>query len=340
MRILIIRFSSLGDCVLLCPLPSRLKAAGAEEVTVVTRAGFAELFAATAGVDRVVALDKSSGLGGLLRIGREYRGRGYTVIDAHNNTRSRILSAQLGGVAARFQKYYGKRLSSIIFKRSVTLPTILEQYARLGNAVAPVGALSPGGLVVPESTGERIAQRLGGASGVMIAMAPGSRWPMKRWPEASFLELARHICSAHDAHIVLLGDNLDRPVSAAIANELGPRCTDLTGETSLLESAAAIKRCRTFVGNDSGLMHMSEAVGVPVVAVFGPTVESFGYYPSLALSRTVERNITCRPCSRNGAVPCPRETQECMTQIDATSVSMAFDDLIAGRNKPRYVMDA
>jgi len=170
-------------------------------------------------------------------------------------------------------------------------------------------------------------------------MAPGSRWPMKRWPDASFLELARHIGDAHGAHIILLGDAHDRPVCAAIARELGPRTTDLTGETTLMETAAAIARCRAFVGNDSGLMHMSEAVGVPVVAVFGPTVESFGYYPSLALSRTVERDIACRPCSRNGAVPCPRDTQECMTSIDAASVAGAFDDLVAGRAQSRYVTE-
>lgn len=308
-------------------------------MTIVTRSSFAELFSATQGVDRVAALDPSSGLRGLLRIGREYRGQGYTVLDAHNNARSRILSAQLGGVAARFQKFYTQRLSSIIFKRNVSLPTILEQYARLGNAVAPVAPLSPGGLMVPAAASKRMAQHLELRDGPLIAMAPGSRWPMKRWPEGSFLDLARHICDTHSAHVVFLGDGHDRPVCAAIARELGTQCTDLTGDTTLIETAAVIAQCRAFVGNDSGLMHMSEAVGVPVVAVFGPTVESFGYYPSLALSRTVERDIACRPCSRNGAVPCPRGTQECMMGIDAASVARAFDDMIAGHPQTRYVMD-
>jgi ADP-heptose:LPS heptosyltransferase len=97
MKVLLIRFSSLGDCVLLCPLARHLKSkgggtgAGAEEVCVVTKTAFVELFAATEGIDRVIGYDPQSGQSGLFRIARELRGHGYRVIDAHNNWRSRIL---------------------------------------------------------------------------------------------------------------------------------------------------------------------------------------------------------------------------------------------------------
>src|SRR5213075_725715 len=97
-----------------------------------------------------------------------------------------------------------------------------------------------------------------------------------------------------EERILLVGDSADRQFTVPIARALGERCLDISGAPSLLKTAAHIARSRLFVGNDSGLMHLAEAVGVPVVALFGPTVESFGYYPSLAQSRTVERRLACR----------------------------------------------
>jgi heptosyltransferase-2 len=98
-------------------------------------------------------------------------------------------------------------------------------------------------------------------------------------------------------------------------------------------------RCRAFVGNDSGLMHLAEAVGVPVVALFGPTVQAFGYYPSLAQSRTLERRIACRPCSRNGSTPCPRRTGECLAAISADTVANTIATLFDANAPRRVILD-
>jgi heptosyltransferase-2 len=106
------------------------------------------------------------------------------------------------------------------------------------------------------------------------------------------------------------------------------------GEATLIETAALIARCETFVGNDSGLMHLAEAVGVPVVALFGPTVRAFGYAPSLPASTVVERRLACRPCSRNGAAPCPKRTYECLERIRVEDV---VDALQAPRERVRVV---
>ena len=85
-------------------------------------------------------------------------------------------------------------------------------------------------------------------------------------------------------------------------------------------------------------MHLAEAVGVPVLALFGPTVDAFGYYPSRPDSKVVERDIPCRPCSRNGSRTCPRGTQECMVEIDVDTVENAFSDLVSGTGPSHYVV--
>lgn len=315
MKIVVIRFSSLGDCVLLCPLFAHLKHAGASEVVVVTKRAYADLFSHAAGVDRVVAIESSTSLSDLARIGRGFRGD-YVVIDAHANPRSRVVSGAAGGARARFRKFYFRRAGLIVFKRPAVLPTMLEQYASLAQRAGfAATTLAPGGIRVPRDQQEQAARRVGETPAV--AVAPGSRWRAKRW--ASFPALCEDI-AASGRRVVLVGDARDRAFTAPIAAALGNACIDAAGEPSLMQTAALIARCESFVGNDSGLMHLAEAVGVPVVSLFGPTVRAFGYAPSLANSVVVERQLACRPCSRNGAAPCPKRNYECLEKIGAEDV--------------------
>lgn len=334
MKFLVIRFSSLGDCVLLCPLLEYLKRAGAEEVVVLTKRAYAELFSSATGVDRVIALDKGAGAGTLWRIASEFRGRGYTILDAHSSWRSRLVCARAGQADARIQKHTRQRVNLIVWKRPSALPTMLERYAAL---CAPAGIkppqLSPGGLNIPENAARTAAGNMG--HDAFIAVAPGSRWPAKRWN--GFATLCETL--ARDHRILLVGDAADREFTAPIARALGSRCLDIAGTPSLMETAAHIARCRLFVGNDSGLMHLAEAAGVPVVALFGPTVEAFGYFPSLPQSRVVERRLACRPCSRNGATPCPKGTVECLTAITPDQVAQSVATLFDSATPRRVVLD-
>ncbi|UCH85542.1 MAG: glycosyltransferase family 9 protein [Candidatus Latescibacterota bacterium] len=349
MRITIIRFSALGDCILLCPFISHLKTHGASQVSVITKRSYMELFAAAHGVDRVIALDREAGIRGLAQIIRAHRGEDSVVIDAHASTRSHLLSIGLGGAAARIGKYYTEKLGLILFKRMRTIPSVTRRYSALGKALdfPPMGAnpwLDDDGSMlevfdIPEGARVKIDSYLRGIDKPIVAMAPGSRWPMKRWGIEKYAELARRITMTHDCHVVLLGDETEARWAEPVAASLGRRGTNLVGRASIMETAAAIQQATAFVGNDSGLMHLSEAVGVPVIALFGPTVKAFGYYPSLDASKVIERDISCRPCSRNGGRPCPKKTQECLTAIPVELVEEAFSDLFAGRGPARYVQN-
>jgi heptosyltransferase-2 len=336
MNVFVIRFSSLGDCVLLCPLLERLKRSGLGEVVVLTKRTYADLFAAARGADRVVTIDEGATPADLVRVAGRWRARDRVVIDAHANLRSRIVAARMGGAAARIDKHTASRLKLIVFKRPVTLPTMLERYAALGAAVGAEHApLSPGGLAIEPETESRAARAMPDAA-QFLAVAPGSRWPSKRW--GGFADVCDALSRSAGARVLLVGDERDRAAAAPIAKRLGGRCLDLTGRARLMETAAHIARCRAFVGNDSGLMHLAEAVGVPVVALFGPTVREFGYFPSLPRSRTLERGLACRPCSRNGAAPCPKGTVECLHGIPPSAVIDAVATLFDGSAPRRLVL--
>ena len=96
------------------------------------------------------------------------------------------------------------------------------------------------------------------------------------------MQLARTLC-----------DKLDVPVVNGV------------GTLSLMHSAALLSRCRLLISNDSGLMHMATALQVPVVAIFGPTVQEFGFYPFQARAEVVSEPLPCRPCSTKGSVRLP-----------------------------------
>ncbi|NIM19017.1 MAG: hypothetical protein GTO51_01370 [Candidatus Latescibacteria bacterium] len=339
MKVLVIRFSSLGDCVLLCPFLSHLKAQGASDVTIVTKAQNVELFSAVPGVDRVVGLGKNGGMRGLIQIAISYKSRDYVVIDAHNNWRSRFLSRQLGGASARIRKYYGARVGLILFKWRADIPSVKERYSDLGRFLSlPAMHGDQGQLELPASVEQRVSEILAPYEGDFIAVAPGSRWPMKRWPEDRYTELLKRICDQHGFNVMLLGDDTDEAVSLAIEWAIGPKVLNLTGRTGILEAAGFIERSICFIGNDSGLMHLAEIMKVPVIALFGPTVEAFGYYPSLPESKVCERNLSCRPCSRNGSRWCFKGTQECLREIPVDAVEGAFHDLLRGEGPRRYVL--
>lgn len=331
MKLLFIRFSSLGDCILLCPLLAHARAGGAQEVVVLTKRAYADLFAAADGVDRVVAIDRGTSPAALARMASAFRG--HVVVDAHASLRSRLAAWGAGGAVARIEKHTRERLGLIVFKRRTKLPTMLERYAALAPAAGlPPVTLRPGGITPPDTA--TAAARAAVVSGA-IAVAPGSRWPAKRWDGFGAL------CDAlaDTGHrIVLVGDEHDRAVTAPIAERLGDRAVDIAGRVPLLHTAAHIARCRLFVGNDSGLMHLAEAVGVPVVALFGPTVESFGYFPSLEASRVVQRELACRPCSRNGATPCPKGTGECLAAIPAGRVLETVHAALSGAPASHVVL--
>jgi ADP-heptose:LPS heptosyltransferase len=245
----------------------------------------------------------------------------------------------LGGADTRIKKYYGARLGLILFKRAAAIPAVKERYNHLGTALDfPATNNHRESLDIPLSIEQQVSDVLSGFSGEFIAASPGSRWPMKRWPTDRYIQLFTSIQKQYGYSIMLLGDAGDREISGRIERALGDKVLNLTGQTSILEAAGYIRRCAGFIGNDSGLMHLAELVGVPVLALFGPTVEAFGYYPSLPESKVCERDIPCRPCSRNGSRKCPKRTQECLHDIPVQKVENAFLDLVQRKGPRRYIL--
>lgn len=146
----------------------------------------------------------------------------------------------------------------------------------------------------------------------IIAVSPGSVWFTKRWPEKYYQELV-DILTSNDYNVVLIGAPDEKPVCVSVMS--GRNCLNLAGYTTILQSAAVIQKCNLVVCNDSGALHLANAMKTDVFAFFGPTVTTIGYYPFRENDLVFEVDLECRPCGSHGGKECPLGHHECMKRI-------------------------
>ncbi len=179
------------------------------------------------------------------------------------------------------------------------------------------------GLDVPEENRQRAAQFLR-SNGVQpdslrIAIGAGASYgSAKCWPPDHFAELANRLQAQSAVDIILFGTPAEQPVSSAIAAGMHRPPIDLTGKTPINDLPALLSQCHLFIGNDSGAMHVAAAVGLPVVAVFGPT-DPFGTAPVTSRCSIVQEKPYCSPCFLRR---CPTD-HRCMTRVTPDAVEAA-----------------
>jgi heptosyltransferase-2 len=179
------------------------------------------------------------------------------------------------------------------------------------------------GLSVPEekrrSAGEFL-RKVGAREGaVRIAIGAGASYgSAKCWPPARFAEMAYRLQFEADADVILFGTAAEAGVSAAISAEMRRPPIDLTGKTAIADLPALLSHCHLFIGNDSGAMHVAAAVGLPIVAVFGPT-DPLGTAPVTPRCGIVQQKPYCSPCFLRR---CPTD-HRCMNAVTVAMVEAA-----------------
>lgn len=337
-RAALIRFSSLGDVVLTLPVARSLKEAfPAAEIVFLTKAAFRPMLEGQPGVDRVVTLEETGG--GLPALARYCRGLGPfdVALDLHRTLRSRVCLASL-----RADRRLAYRKDAVVRRLWAagwlrgrmrgTQPHVVDRYLeplrRLG--IAPVHTV-PALRVAPAEL--EAARALLVASGVRepertAVVVPGARWPNKRWSAASFAAVAAGLQDAEGLEPVIAGDAADREAAEAVRALVPGRPAVVAGRTGLPLLAALLKNARVVIANDSGPAHLAAAVGAPVVALFGPTHEAFGFAPRGEWVRVISRDLPCRPCTVHGGVRCPRGRRECLDGIPPAGVLAAARGLL------------
>ena len=164
---------------------------------------------------------------------------------------------------------------------------------------------------------------------ILVAVAPGSKRPSRMWSEERFADVIRGLMKTHDVFPIFLGSSVERELCERILNACG-RGLNAAGKFSIRESAALLKRCTFYLGNDTGTMHLAAAVGTPCVAIFSAADRNGQWEPEGKVHKFFRRSVDCEGCRID---VCPHENF-CLLLIEADDVLNACVELIDEKAKP------
>lgn len=350
-KILIIRLSSIGDILLATPLLRALRENFPDaQLDFLVKSQFAEPLRYHPAINKVYEFNPQDEWPALRNLGRRLSETCYdVVIDIHKSLRSRCFARIAWPKRIlRHRKHVFRRWLLVTTKINLMrrVPPIYQRYL---DAATPLGITTAKPLADgrwlelfwreqdEQIAGEALRARSWQPDQPLIGLAPGAGYFTKRWPAEYFGELAADLIRQGHQVVILggrqdveLAKKIEEIVEAALLHDTRQwPLLNLAGAVSLLGSAAVIKRCRLLVANDSGLMHVAEAVGTPLVAIFGSTTRELGFFPQLQTSRVIENaTLTCRPCSHLGHHQCPRGHFRCMRDIMPKEVLLAAQQIL------------
>ena len=325
-RILLVRFSSIGDLLLTTPLLRALRVRHpTARITMVVREDMAETLRHNPRLSSLVTWRRGSPLGDLADALRkeEWTHR----LDLHGSLRALALRQLVGGKWTTYPKHRVRRTLLIRTggARGGMLGPVTKRYfaAARDLDVTPDGG--PAEFFTTQemeaAAGDFLAAAALGAHRPLVALAPGAAHFTKRWPVEHWEALVRRLRTTND--LVILGGPAERALGEQVAAAGGDRAVNAAGAFSLGGSAALLKQAKTLVSGDTGLLHLATAVGTPVVGLYGPGVEAFGFFPYQARAKVLQRNLTCRPCSSHGGPSCPLGHHRCLREILPEEVAAA-----------------
>jgi len=319
-KILVIRFSSIGDIVLTFPVVRCIKEQVTDsEVHYLTKPNFETLLTACKSIDKTHFLTKD-----LKEAVRFLKQEQFDiVIDLHNNLRTHLLTFQLGVKCSRFPKLNFQKWLLTQFKIN-RLPEkhVVDRYF---EAVAQIGVKNDGKnnqFYIPSTEIVDCTTTYDLAPKSFLAVAIGAQFATKRIPEPKLLE----ILSLVNLPIVLLGGKEDFKQAESICQKLSNQSIHIAcGKHSLLASASLVSQAKVLLTNDTGLMHIASCFSVPIITVWGNTVPELGMYAykpekEVKISQFEVPNLSCRPCSKIGFQTCPKNHFDCMLKQDAGKI--------------------
>jgi len=316
-KILLIRFSSIGDIVLTTPVIRALHQQLGAEVHLLTKQSFAGVLVANPYLHTIWRIrDKVN------EVLPDLRAQGFTaIIDLHHNLRSWQVRWGLRGIPSyHFDKLNWQKFLLTRWKiNRMPAVHIVDRYLA---AAAPLGIHNDGlGLDHFIPPADVVAPADFGLSGPFVALVIGAAHATKRLPPDKLVAICRGIALP----VVLLGGPDEKDAGDQIVTAAGAHVYNLCGRTRLHQSADLLRHSSCVITHDTGLMHIAAALRKPILSVWGNTVPAFGMYPYLPghESRNTSfevKGLSCRPCSKIGYQQCPRGHFRCMEQQDIPAI--------------------
>jgi ADP-heptose:LPS heptosyltransferase len=316
-KILVIRFSSIGDIVLTTPVIRCIKkqVPGAI-VHFLTKKSFLPVVEANPYIDKIYSIeaDVKEVMDNLHREEYDY------IIDLHHNIRTLQVKKELRRRSFSFPKLNIEKWLIVNLKIN-KLPKvhIVDRYFETVKSISVKNDGQGLDYFIPATeevdTNSLPASHYNGYVGIII----GAGHFTKQFPEHKLISLCKKI----NAPIVLLGGEEDAEKAKRIEQEVGATIFNACGKYSINQSASLVKQAKKIITNDTGLMHIASAFKKDIISIWGNTIPEFGMYPYMpgANSHIMEvKGLSCRPCSKLGFKACPKKHFKCMEQISEDTI--------------------
>jgi heptosyltransferase-2 len=318
MKVLVLRFSSIGDIVLTTPVLRCLKEQIGAEIHYLTKASFSAILAENPNIDKLITFDKSTDevLDALKKEQYDF------VLDLHNNIRTLKLKSKLGVKSAAFPKLNVRKWVYVNTKWDV-MPDVhvVERYFKVVESLG----VHPDGKGLDYFLAEKDRVEV-------IEVLPvefqkgywvytlGAQYKTKCLPENKIADLLALI----EVPIVLLGGNEDQTLGERLAAIYPAKVINLAGQLTLNQSASVVEQSNGAICHDTGLMHIASAFQKKLAVIWGNTTPKIGMSPYLPKSELVNfqvDDLKCRPCSKIGYQQCPKTHFKCMNNQDLEAIS-------------------
>jgi heptosyltransferase-2 len=337
MKILVIRFTSMGDVVLATSLFSSLKKIyPVSNIHFLTDARYAELFKDDPRLKTVIGTEKNVEHETLRPL---YDTHWDAVIDLQHNKRSFQFKKKLAMTTriGVFEKRHRQRLLLLLTRHNFYDPddSVVNRYIKASAMADEASFVAPPlRLFIDDQESQRryAAFFNGPVVRPLIALFPFSAWKNKEWSRDSFCIVGRYFL-AKGWDVAIFGGPEDRQAAIDMQMRIGQRCKALAGQLSLYECACILKQASLALGNDTGLSHIARACGVKTGMIFGSTTSHFGFFPfGNPPYKVFQTAYFCRPCHPHGGNICFLKNRPCLQRIMPEAVIKGLEELHRDRS--------
>jgi lipopolysaccharide heptosyltransferase II len=325
-KILVLRFSSLGDVILTTTLLTALKRKFPDsQLHYCVKSSYSEILKFNPKINQLITVDDDLTFEKLKALRKNLAGNAYDlIVDAHNNLRTFYLKLFLRrkSKVVSVKKYSVRKFLLVKFKINLLkeLPPIamrLKRICDINNDKADTRAIPE--IYTDEQSkvnAEKVLQGLKLSNDTsLICVIPSTRHFTKTYPSEYFAELVNKFDKNKFA-VLLTGKGKDSRNIDIIKKNTGSNVYDLCDKLSLLDLAEVMKKCKLVISGDTGPMHIAEALNIPLVTIAGSSVSEFGFFPVSENSRVIENEgLKCRPCTHIGRDECPLGHFKCMREL-------------------------
>ena len=311
LKILVVRFSSIGDIVLTTPVVRMLKKLQHVEVHYLTKSPYKSLLVHNPYIDKIHLINKS-----ISEVVESLKNEHFDlIIDLHNNVRTKALRLKLGIPSKSFNKLNMEKFLYVNFKLDI-LPEvhIVDRYLKTVSDL--IGDNDNLGLDYFLSEDDSIDNKefIKMKAKGYVAFAIGGQHATKIMPTSKIIAIINSL----NETVVLVGGPEDAERGELII-AAAKNAVNYCGKFSINQSAYLVQQAKYIITHDTGMMHIAAAFKKKIYSVWGNTVPKFGMTPYLAVegSKIIEvEHLDCRPCSKIGFNKCPKGHFKCMEQID------------------------